>query len=559
MLNEIRDAAGEIVHFIDELHTIVGAGAAEGAVDAANLLKPMLARGELRAVGATTLDEYRKHVEKDAALERRFQPIFVGEPSVEDTLAILRGLKERYEAHHGLTIRDSALIAAAVLSDRYISDRQLPDKAIDLVDEAASRVRMEIDSSPLELDEATRRVRQLEIELAAMANESAEVRAPVERELAEVKRGAFEQTVSDDGRIAYTEARFSETIEDDPEFDTKRAKKKLRRYVESHDHAIRLKAEIMVDHFHEQVLAAGKIGGQARAMVVTSSIDRAIQYFYAFKTYLPERKSPYQAIVAFSGEHEYDGIKVSESSLNGFPSGDIAEQMHGAERRDDAGAVLMIVAVTLFVLVGMLVLTVDLGRAVAVKREMVTGTDAAALAAAQQCALGNSTGDAQAAAEAVLAENKAGATVTAFDAPGCGSPPEQAHIVTVESTVDVTYFFAGIFGFDSGDVVARAVAQWGVVEQALAVPITVDYDQLSACGIVPDDPPDEVFDCNLEYPKERLQEPRWGVLDIDQWGDAEADSCSVPASELSGMISNGGSFEPLPAPALTVSSPRRRG
>jgi ATP-dependent Clp protease ATP-binding subunit ClpB len=181
VLNEIRDAAGEIVLFIDELHTIVGAGAAEGAVDAANLLKPMLARGELRAVGATTLDEYRKHVEKDAALERRFQPIFVGEPSVEDTLAILRGLKERYEAHHGLTIRDSALIAAAVLSDRYISDRQLPDKAIDLVDEAASRVRMEIDSSPLELDEATRRVRQLEIELASGPDDP----EPLERELAE--------------------------------------------------------------------------------------------------------------------------------------------------------------------------------------------------------------------------------------------------------------------------------------------------------------------------------------------------------------------------------------
>ncbi|MEX0674116.1 MAG: AAA family ATPase, partial [Gaiellaceae bacterium] len=183
VLNEIRDAAGEIVLFIDELHTIVGAGAAEGAVDAANLLKPMLARGELRAVGATTLDEYRKHVEKDAALERRFQPIFVGEPSVEDTLAILRGLKERYEAHHGLTIRDSALVAAAVLSDRYISDRQLPDKAIDLVDEAASRVRMEIDSSPLELDEATRRVTQLEIELASKPDDP----EPLERELAEQK------------------------------------------------------------------------------------------------------------------------------------------------------------------------------------------------------------------------------------------------------------------------------------------------------------------------------------------------------------------------------------
>ena len=187
VLEEITNAEGQLILFIDELHTIVGAGAAEGAVDAANLLKPMLARGELRCVGATTLDEYRKHIEKDAALERRFQPVFVGEPSVADTIAILRGLKERYEAHHGVRIRDAALVAAAVLSHRYIADRFLPDKAIDLVDESASRLRMEIDSSPLELDEAERRVRQLEIELAAMAKESEEVRAPVERELAEAQ------------------------------------------------------------------------------------------------------------------------------------------------------------------------------------------------------------------------------------------------------------------------------------------------------------------------------------------------------------------------------------
>jgi len=187
VLTEVQNAAGELILFIDELHTIVGAGAAEGAVDAANMLKPMLARGELRAIGATTLDEYRKHIEKDAALERRFQPILVGEPSVADTIAILRGLKERYEAHHGVRIRDAALVAAAVLSDRYIADRFLPDKAIDLVDESASRLRMEIDSSPLELDEAERRVRQLEIELAAMAKESKEVREPLERELAEAQ------------------------------------------------------------------------------------------------------------------------------------------------------------------------------------------------------------------------------------------------------------------------------------------------------------------------------------------------------------------------------------
>jgi ATP-dependent Clp protease ATP-binding subunit ClpB len=187
VLTEVQNAAGELILFIDELHTIVGAGAAEGAVDAANMLKPMLARGELRAIGATTLDEYRKHIEKDAALERRFQPVFVGQPSVADTIAILRGLKERYEAHHGVRIRDAALVAAAVLSDRYIADRFLPDKAIDLVDESASRLRMEIDSSPLELDEAERRVRQLEIELAAMAKESKDVREPLERDLAEAQ------------------------------------------------------------------------------------------------------------------------------------------------------------------------------------------------------------------------------------------------------------------------------------------------------------------------------------------------------------------------------------
>src|SRR5216110_1268224 len=158
VLKEIQEAQGRIIVFMDELHTIVGAGAAEGAVDAANLLKPMLARGELRAVGATTLDEYRKHIEKDAALERRFQPVMVGEPSVQDAIAILRGLKERYEVHHGVRIRDDALIAAATLSDRYIADRFLPDKAIDLVDEAASRLRMEIDSMPAEMDEVRRKV-----------------------------------------------------------------------------------------------------------------------------------------------------------------------------------------------------------------------------------------------------------------------------------------------------------------------------------------------------------------------------------------------------------------
>ena len=186
VLGEIQSSEGQVILFIDELHTIVGAGASEGAMDAGNLLKPMLARGELRCVGATTLDEYRKHIEKDAALERRFQPVFVGEPSVADTIAILRGLKERYEAHHGVRIRDAALVAAAVLSERYIADRQLPDKAIDLVDEAGSRLRMEVDSSPVELDEANRRVMQLEIELAATAAEPA-ARVPLEKDIAEAR------------------------------------------------------------------------------------------------------------------------------------------------------------------------------------------------------------------------------------------------------------------------------------------------------------------------------------------------------------------------------------
>ena len=172
VLKEIADSEGEVITFIDELHTIVGAGGAEGAVDAGNMIKPMLARGELRLIGATTLDEYRKYIEKDAALERRFQPIYVGEPSVEDTIAILRGLKERYEVHHGVRIQDAALVAAAVLSDRYISGRQLPDKAIDLVDEAASRLRIEIDSMPFEIDVVERRIRQLEIERAALAKET---------------------------------------------------------------------------------------------------------------------------------------------------------------------------------------------------------------------------------------------------------------------------------------------------------------------------------------------------------------------------------------------------
>ena len=181
VLKEITDAEGEVITFIDELHTIVGAGAAEGAMDAGQMIKPMLARGELRLIGATTLDEYRTHIEKDAALERRFQPVFVGEPSVEDTIAILRGLSERYEVHHGVRIQDAALVAAAVLSDRYVTGRFLPDKAIDLIDEAASRLRIEIDSLPTEIDQIIRRIRQLEIEKVALEKETDErlARAPV--------------------------------------------------------------------------------------------------------------------------------------------------------------------------------------------------------------------------------------------------------------------------------------------------------------------------------------------------------------------------------------------
>jgi ATP-dependent Clp protease ATP-binding subunit ClpB len=196
VLKEVVDAQGAIILFLDELHTVVGAGAAQGSVDAANLLKPMLARGELRCVGATTLDEYRQYIEKDAALERRFQPVMVGEPSVADTIAILRGLKERYEVHHKVRIQDSALIAAATLSNRYIADRFLPDKAIDLVDEAASKIRIEIDSMPTEIDEVDRRIMQLEIELTSLRKEkdeaSKERRAAIESELEELKARSAE-------------------------------------------------------------------------------------------------------------------------------------------------------------------------------------------------------------------------------------------------------------------------------------------------------------------------------------------------------------------------------
>src|SRR5438445_615576 len=190
VLKEIEGSNGQVILFIDELHTLVGAGAAEGAIDAANLLKPALARGELRAIGATTLDEYRKHIEKDAALERRFQPVLVDQPSVEDTISILRGLRERYEVHHGVRIKDAAIVAAAVLSNRYITDRFLPDKAIDLIDEAAARLRTEIDSMPAELDELERQIRQLEIERQALKKEtdraSKDRLTGIEKQLAEL-------------------------------------------------------------------------------------------------------------------------------------------------------------------------------------------------------------------------------------------------------------------------------------------------------------------------------------------------------------------------------------
>jgi ATP-dependent Clp protease ATP-binding subunit ClpB len=220
VLKEITSNEGQFVVFIDEMHTLVGAGAAEGAMDAGNMLKPMLARGELRVVGATTLDEYRKHVEKDAALERRFQPVYVGEPSVEDTIAILRGLKERYETHHGVRITDGALVAAATLSHRYIGDRFLPDKAIDLIDEAASRLRIEIDSLPQEIDEVERRIVQLEIERQALQKEkdpaSGQRRTALEREIAELKErsGAMKAQWQSEKETLQKVAKIKQEIEE---------------------------------------------------------------------------------------------------------------------------------------------------------------------------------------------------------------------------------------------------------------------------------------------------------------------------------------------------------
>jgi Putative Flp pilus-assembly TadE/G-like len=217
--------------------------------------------------------------------------------------------------------------------------------------------------------------------------------------------------------------------------------------------------------------------------------------------------------------------------------------------RDDSGAVLMVVAVTLLVLIGMLVLTVDLGRGVAIKREMVSGTDAAVLAAAHECAIGHTYDQANAAANAILAQNKSGAVQNGvLSAPGCGLKPTEPRFVSINTKVQMDYFFAGIFGFNSGEVGANAVAEWGVVASGLGAPITVDHEQLANCSIPTDNPPTTQISCQLEYPKDQLTNPRWGALDLSRWGDANAAPCHVSASDLIGIIENGGAFEPLPTP-----------
>ena len=254
VLKEVGESNGEIILFLDELHTVVGAGAAEGAVDAANMLKPMLARGELHMIGATTLDEYRKHIEKDAALERRFQPVYVGEPNVEDTISILRGLRERYEQHHKVRIKDSALIAAAVLSHRYIGDRFLPDKAIDLVDEAASKIRMEATSMPAELDEVNRRIMQLEIEREGLRKEKdaaskARLQA-IERELADQKehatqlRARWEREVDELNRVGKLQEQLDA------------ARTQLERAMASYDYGAAAELKYRVQELEQQIASA---------------------------------------------------------------------------------------------------------------------------------------------------------------------------------------------------------------------------------------------------------------------------------------------------------------
>jgi ATP-dependent Clp protease ATP-binding subunit ClpB len=272
VLKEVQDAQGQIILFIDELHTVVGAGAAEGAMDAANLLKPMLARGELRLIGATTLDEYRKHIEKDAALERRFQPVYVDEPSVEDTISILRGLRERYEQHHKVRIKDSALVAAAVLSHRYIADRFLPDKAIDLVDEAAARLRMEATSMPSELDEVRRRIMQLEIEREALRKEkddaSKQRLQAIERELAELK----EQATALEARWQHELAQLNKLSELRERLDAARNEMDLAARQADWERAARLRYEI--SELERQIAEAEKAQEQSAGQrLVKEEVD----------------------------------------------------------------------------------------------------------------------------------------------------------------------------------------------------------------------------------------------------------------------------------------------
>ncbi len=273
VLKEVEESNGQVILFIDELHTLVGAGAAEGAIDAANLLKPALARGTLRAIGATTLDEYRKHIEKDAALERRFQPIFVGEPSVEDTISILRGLRDRYEVHHGVRFKDAALVAAAVLSHRYISDRFLPDKAIDLIDEAAARLRMEIDSMPTELDELERAIRQLEIERQALSKEndraSKDRLKALDKQLAELAerrdalRARWQQEKEQIGRVRELKGRLEEV-----RHEAERAERQA-----DFERAARLKYGDAVELERQLAEASGKLTDGEGARLLKEEVD----------------------------------------------------------------------------------------------------------------------------------------------------------------------------------------------------------------------------------------------------------------------------------------------
>jgi ATP-dependent Clp protease ATP-binding subunit ClpB len=269
VLKEVTDSAGQIILFIDELHTVVGAGAAEGSMDASNMLKPMLARGELHTIGATTLDEYRKHIEKDAALERRFQPVYVGEPTVEDTISILRGLRERYEQHHRVRIKDSALVAAAVLSHRYIADRFLPDKAIDLVDEAAAKLRMEATSMPIELDEVRRRIMQLEIEREGLRKEkdkgSKERLGKLEKELADVK----EQAAQLDARWKSEVEELNKVARIGEELDTARSALEQASLQADWERAARLKYEVgeLEKRLEEAQQALRERGESGRALV----------------------------------------------------------------------------------------------------------------------------------------------------------------------------------------------------------------------------------------------------------------------------------------------------